>query len=128
MLQQIHAGEWLGSNQATTSVQRERRHPALERFVCAAISSAPLADVLLCNPALALRRYEVGRNLSDFERRLVLSITDAGDIYEFAGRLHAVVRQAHDHEWIPLDERALELPAVEPATDMRAATAATLAR
>jgi hypothetical protein len=119
MLQHSHAIERHGFDQAKTPVRREHRHPNLERLVCAALSNTQLAETLLCRPELALRKYEVGRALTDSERRMVLSVTGAGDIYEFAGHLHAVVcrwhatkRPARDevvHERTAVDASAIEL-------------------
>lgn len=122
MLQQSQTTEWHSVNQSKPSQRRKDRHPALERLVCAAISNAQLADALLQTPALALQRFEVGRKLSALECRLVLGITDASDIHEFAGRLLAAVVQHADT--MQQEERVHERQTEEPALrEARAALA-----
>jgi hypothetical protein len=73
----------------------EPRHAELERLVCAAVSNPRFATQLLAAPEIALERSEYARRLSAAERALVVSIAGAADIYEFAARLHARVRQCH---------------------------------
>jgi hypothetical protein len=65
------------------------RYPELERLICAAVSNQQIAAQLISAPELALEQFGLGRNLSPAERALVVSITGADDIYEFAARLHA---------------------------------------
>lgn len=72
-------------------VGRERRHPELERLICAAVSNERFGTQLIAAPAEAIDRLGYGKALSPSERDLVVSITDAADIYEFAARLHAQV-------------------------------------
>lgn len=67
---------------------RPRRHPELERLICAAVIDARFAAVLLSDPARALRESGIGAKLSADERTLVLSIDGACDIHDFAGRLY----------------------------------------
>ena len=70
-----------------------RRHPALERLICAAISNERFGTQLVAAPEVALDHSEHGRHLSPAERALVTSVNDATDIYDFAARLHARVQQ-----------------------------------
>ncbi len=72
---------------------RVRRHPELERLICAAICNTRFATLLLNSPEQALAHSEVGQCLSTDERNMVLAIRDADDIYDYAGRLHALVAQ-----------------------------------
>ena len=72
---------------------RARRHPELERLICAAVCNARFASLLITSPEQALALSECGKRLSIDERRMVLSIRDADDIYDFAGRLYTVVAQ-----------------------------------
>jgi hypothetical protein len=80
---------------ATLAVRfgRVRRHPELERLICAAICSTSFATLLLSNPEGALAQSEVGQRLSADERDMVLAVRHAANIYDYAGRLHAL---AHD--------------------------------
>jgi len=112
MLQQNQAIDWPNSGQSSTPARRGNRYPGLERLVCAAVCNTQLAESLLTTPALALRRYEVGRSLSSVERRLVLSVGAASDIAEFAGRLQAVLMQHLDS--VAYDDRELERTTTEP--------------
>ena len=77
-------------------VGRERRHPELERLICAAVSNERFATQLIAAPAEAIERLGYGKALSPSERDLVVSITDAADIYDFAARLHAQVHAGSD--------------------------------
>jgi hypothetical protein len=72
---------------------RVRRYPELERLICAAICNTRFATMLLTTPERALAYSEIGQRLSPDERALVLSIRDAPDIYEYAGRLHRLIAQ-----------------------------------
>ena len=69
-----------------------RRHPELERLICAAVSNQHFASQLIAAPEVALEQSGHGRNLSPAERALVLSIQGAGNIHEFAAQLHARVQ------------------------------------
>lgn len=73
----------------------ERRHPALERLICAAVSNQRFATQLVAAPEAALRHSEHGRQLTPSEWAMVTSIHGADDIYDFAARLHARVQQPH---------------------------------
>lgn len=94
----------------TPKPRRRDYHPNLERLICAAVSNARLAELLIQAPMRALAQYEVGRFLTAAERRLVSKINDAQDIYEFAGRLHALVTALHrmdtEHQVFERDEEA----------------------
>ncbi len=70
---------------------RVRTHPELERLICAAICNTHFASLLVNSPEQALAQSEVGQRLSIDERNMVLAIRDADDIYDYAGRLHALV-------------------------------------
>ena len=72
---------------------KARRHPELERLVCAAVSNPRFATQLLAAPAVALEHSEHGRQLSAAEWAMVTSIDGATDIYDFAARLHAQLHQ-----------------------------------
>lgn len=130
MLQEHQATEWQSFSHPIASTQRKNRHPALERLVCAAVCDPQLAALLLLVPTVALQRYEVGRSLSNAERRLVLSITDASDIHDFAGRLHAMASQVHRPEGsTPYEDRSIDRPTAEISAQrdsVPALTAATL--
>lgn len=67
----------------------KQRFPELERLICAAMSNQDLARQLVTAPELALDQWRHSRNLSPFERKLVLSIRGVVDIYEFAAQLYA---------------------------------------
>jgi hypothetical protein len=67
---------------------RRRRHPELERLICAAAIDPRFAALLVANPAQALRESELGAKLSADEQAMVLSINNARDIHDFAGRLY----------------------------------------
>jgi|GEM_PF-6839335 len=69
-----------------------RRHPELERLICAAGSNHQFAQLLVSAPEVALNQYEYRRHLSGTERDMVLSI-QATDIYDFAGQLHSLINQ-----------------------------------
>jgi hypothetical protein len=69
-----------------------RRHPELERLICAAVSNHRFATQLIAAPATALEHFEGARLLSPAERALVTSVNGATDIYDFAARLHACVQ------------------------------------
>jgi hypothetical protein len=71
----------------------ERRHPELERLICAAMSNQRFATQLVAAPRAALEHSEHGRQLTPAEWALVTSIDGASDIYDFAARLHARVQQ-----------------------------------
>lgn len=86
---------WRSTDYPVYPQQRRRQHPNLERLICAAISNRRFAAELVQAPARALAQSEVGRRLSAAERRLVLSISAAEDIYDFAGRLHALATETH---------------------------------
>ena len=73
----------------------QRRHPELERLICAAVSNQRFANQLITAPEMALRHSEHGRQLTPAEWAIVTSIDGATDIYEFAARLHARVQQPH---------------------------------
>jgi hypothetical protein len=77
----------------TLRMGAQRRHPELERLICAAISNEHFATQLVTTPELALTRSEYCRNLSPAERALVASVNGAADIYDFAARLLARVQQ-----------------------------------
>lgn len=70
-----------------------RRHPELERLICAAMSNHRFASQLLVAPEDALALWDKTCQLSPDERAMVASISGAVDIYEFAARLHAMVQQ-----------------------------------
>jgi hypothetical protein len=72
-----------------------RRHPELERLICAALSDQRFATQLVEAPEVALELFGHGDQLSPIERALVVSIDSAIDIYDFAARLHAKVQQMH---------------------------------
>ena len=72
---------------------RVRRHPELERLICAAICNSRFATLLLNSPQDALEQCEVGQRLTAAERSMVLAIVDAANIYDYAGRLHALAAQ-----------------------------------
>jgi hypothetical protein len=72
-------------------------YPGLERMICAVAGNDRLATQLLIDPIAALALLEQSNvRLSARERALVVSITDATDIYDFATRLHAKVHQPHE--------------------------------
>jgi len=63
-------------------------------MICAVAGNDRLAKQLVIDPIAALALLEQGNvRLSARERALVISITDATDIYDFATRLHAKVHQ-----------------------------------
>lgn len=72
------------------------RHPELERLICAAVSNQKIAALLVAEPAHAIKHVGQRFRLSPHEQALVASIVDADDIYDFAARLHAAVRQGQD--------------------------------
>jgi hypothetical protein len=78
---------------AAARPRRRNHYPNLERLICAAVSNARLAAMLVQAPAQALTQFEVGRLLTPAECRLVSRIVGAQDIHEFAGRLHALLTQ-----------------------------------
>jgi hypothetical protein len=61
--------------------------------MCAAASNRRFASLLVQNPASALQQFTYGQNLSTSERDMVLSITDARDIHDFAAQLYALVHR-----------------------------------
>jgi hypothetical protein len=69
-------------------------HPELERLICRAVSEEWFAQLLVASPAAALERAGHAARLSPAEQALVTSITGAIDIYDFAARLHAALRQS----------------------------------
>ena len=87
---------------------RVRRHPELERLICAAICNTSFAALLLNNPESALAQSEVGQRLSPAERTMVLAIDGAANIYDYAGRLHALAVQDGPPALTPRGYVALE--------------------
>jgi hypothetical protein len=73
-------------------VRRPQRYPSLERLICAAISNRRFAEHLLRSPKDALDTSTFVGQLSDEERALIVSITGARDIHDFAAQLHAKVQ------------------------------------
>ena len=72
-------------------------YPGLERMICAVAGNDRLAKQLVIDPIAALALLEQSNvRLSARERALVISITDATDIYDFATRLHAKVHQPYE--------------------------------
>jgi len=71
-----------------------RRHPELERLICAAVSNQGFAKQLISAPAVALERSTYGCRLTPTEWELVTSVSGATDIYDFAARLHACIQRA----------------------------------
>jgi hypothetical protein len=70
------------------------RFPELERMICAVAGNDRLATQLLIDPHAALALLEQSNvRLSASERALVVSITGATDIYDFATRLYAKMHQ-----------------------------------
>lgn len=93
---------------------RVRRHPELERLICAAICSTSFATLLLNNPEAALAQSEVGQRLSPAERTMVLAVGRAANIYDYAGRLHALAAQDSapaftPRPYVPLEELGAEI-------------------
>ncbi len=115
MLQQSPAIDWPSRIEAGAAVRREDRYRGLHRLICAAISSAPLAALLLVNPSRVRNEYAVGRSLTDEEYHLVLSVVGAPDIYEFAGHLHALTMQSQARDRITRDYQTMEVPIIEVA-------------
>ena len=72
---------------------KARRHTELERLVCAAMSNPHFATQLLAAPAVALKLFEHGHQLSADEWAAVVSINGATDIHDFAAQLHAQLHQ-----------------------------------
>lgn len=98
MLDLGYHNQWRNSECAVDLRRRPLHHPNLERLICAAVSSARFGALLVGAPAQALAQFQVGRCLTTVERRLVLAISDAADVAEFAGRLHASVIEMHSTE------------------------------
>jgi len=110
---------WSAAEYSAAQHRHRQHHPNLERLICAAVSNARFAALLVQAPEHALAQFEVGRLLTAAERRLVLAITDADDIFEFAGRLHALVSEMHSSESGALLPELEEAPAVEAPTGVR---------
>lgn len=70
-----------------------RRHPELERLICAAMSNQHFASKLLVAPEDALALWDYRFHLSPTEQDMITSINGAADIYDFAARLHAKSQQ-----------------------------------
>src|SRR5262245_53096508 len=76
---------------------RREHYPGLERMICAVAGNDRLATQLLIDPIAALASLEQSNvRLSAKERALVVSITDASDIYDFATQLYRKVHPPHE--------------------------------
>lgn len=69
-----------------------RRYPGLEQLMSAALADPSFAAQLIDDPAAAVEHVPAGVQLSTAERSLVMSVTSAADIHDFAARLHATVQ------------------------------------
>jgi hypothetical protein len=70
-----------------------RAYPGLERLIVAALADPSFAATLLADPLTAVEHASSILQLTHHERDLVVSITGATDIHDFAARLHAKVLQ-----------------------------------
>lgn len=77
-----------------TPLQRRQHFPELERLISRAVTNERFAAQLVSAPATALAQSEYGERLSATEHAMVVSITGAGDLHQFAAQLHEKVQLA----------------------------------